>query len=132
VDAEADWKRALTVGPSQALAATTYDQYKATYETAKSNLAIAVAAVDQAVAGVAQAKGTLKKDEETLAYCTVISPINGVVIDRRVNLGQTIVSSTAASSLFLIAKDLKRIQVWSTRSGSTLPCPRTSSPTPSR
>jgi len=112
VDAEADWKRALTVGPSQALAATTYDQYKATYETAKSNLAIAVAAVDQAVAGVAQAKGTLKKDEETLAYCTVISPINGVVIDRRVNLGQTIVSSTAASSLFLIAKDLKRIQVW--------------------
>jgi HlyD family secretion protein len=112
VEAEADWRRAQTVGPSQALAATTYDQYKATYETAKSNLAIAVAAVDAAVAGVAQAKATLAKDQETLAYCTVKSPVDGVVVDRRVNIGQTIVSSTAASSLFLIAKDLNRIQVW--------------------
>ena len=112
VEAEADWRRAQTVGPSQALAATTYDQYKATYETAKSNLAIAVAAVDVAVAGVAQAKATLAKDQETLAYCTVKSPVDGVVVDRRVNIGQTIVSSTAASSLFLIAKDLNRIQVW--------------------
>jgi len=112
VDAEADWRRAQTVGPGQSLAATTYDQYKANCETAKSNLAIAMAAVDQAVAGVAQAKATLKKDEENLAYCTVISPVDGVVIDRRVNLGQTIVSSTAASSLFLIARDLHRIQVW--------------------
>ncbi len=112
VDAEADWRRARTVGPSQALAATTYDQYKATYETAKSNLAIAVAAVEMAVAGVEQAKATLKKDEKTLAYCTVKSPVDGVVVDRRVNIGQTIVSSTAASSLFLIAKDLNRIQVW--------------------
>ena len=112
VDAEADWRRAQTVGPSQALAATTYDAYKATYETAKSNLAIAVAAVDMAEAAVHLAVETLKKDQETLAYCTVKSPVDGVVVDRRVNLGQTIVSSTAASSLFLIAKDLKRIQVW--------------------
>jgi HlyD family secretion protein len=111
-DTEADWKRAQTVGPGQSLAATTYDQYKANYETAKSNLAIAEAAVETAVAGVAQAKATLKKDQENLAYCTVISPVDGVVVDRRVNIGQTIVSSTAASSLFLIAKDLKRIQVW--------------------
>ena len=111
-DAEADWKRAQKVGPGQSLAATTYDQYKANYETAKSNLAIALAAVDQAAAGVAQAKENLKKDEENLAYCTVKSPVDGVIIDRRVNLGQTIVSSTAASSLFLIARDLKRIQVW--------------------
>jgi HlyD family secretion protein len=111
-DAEADWRRAQTVGPSKALAATTYDQYRASYETAKSNLAVAEAAVEVAKAGVAMAKATLKKDEENLAYCTVKSPVDGVVIDRRVNLGQTIVSSTAASSLFLIARDLKRIQVW--------------------
>jgi HlyD family secretion protein len=112
-DAEADWRRAQTVGPGQSLAATTYDQYKANYETAKSNLAMAVAAVDLAAASVAQAKATLKKDQENLAYCTVKSPIDGVVIDRRVNIGQTIVSAMSTSSLFLIAKDLKRIQVWS-------------------
>ena len=40
------------------------------------------------------------------------SPVKGVIIDRRVNIGQTVVSSLNAPSLFLIAKDLKRIQVW--------------------
>ena len=112
VEAEADWRRAKALGPSQALAPTVYDQYKATYETAKSNLAIAEAAVEVAVANVAQALATLKKDEENLAYCTVKSPVVGVIVDRRVNIGQTIVSSMSTSSLFLIAKDLKRIQVW--------------------
>ncbi len=112
VDAEADWRRAQTVGPSQALAATTYDQYKANYETAKSNFSMAEAAVGMAAASVEQAKATLKKDEENVAYCTVKSPVDGVVVDRRVNIGQTIVSSMSTSSLFLIAKDLKRIQVW--------------------
>jgi HlyD family secretion protein len=112
VQAEADWHRAEKLGPSQALPPTTFDQYKANYETAKSNLAIAEAAVNMAASGLAQAKAILKKDEENLAYCTVRSPVDGIVIDRRVNIGQTIVSSTAASSLFLIAKDLHRIQVW--------------------
>ena len=47
-----------------------------------------------------------------LGYCTIKSPVKGVIIDRRVNIGQTVVSSLSAPSLFLIAKDLKRIQVW--------------------
>ncbi|SPF34221.1 Efflux transporter, RND family, MFP subunit [Syntrophobacter sp. SbD1] len=111
-EAGADWNRAQKLGPGQGLAPTTYDQYKANYEAAKANLEMAVASVDVAVANVAQSEATLKKDQETLAYCTVKSPVDGVVVDRRVNIGQTIVSSTAASSLFLIAKDLHRIQVW--------------------
>ncbi|MGO9176978.1 MAG: efflux RND transporter periplasmic adaptor subunit [Desulfobaccales bacterium] len=111
-EAEVDWHRAQKLGPSQALAPTTYDQYKANYEVAKANLAVAEAAVAQAAAAVAQAAATLKKDEETLAYCTVKSPVAGVIVDRRVNIGQTIVSTTTTPSLFLIAKDLKRIQVW--------------------
>ena len=40
------------------------------------------------------------------------APVNGVIIDRRVNIGQTVVASLNAPSLFLIAKDLTRIQVW--------------------
>ena len=47
-----------------------------------------------------------------LDYCTIKSPVKGVVIDRRVNIGQTVVSSLSAPSLFLIANDLRRIQVW--------------------
>jgi HlyD family secretion protein len=111
-EAEVDWRRAKVLGPSQALAPTTYDQYKANYEVAKANVAVAESAVETAAAAVSQAAAVLKKDRETLAYCTVKSPVAGVVIDRRVNIGQTIVSSMSAPSLFLIAKDLKRIQVW--------------------
>ena len=47
-----------------------------------------------------------------LGYCTIKSPVRGVIVDRRVNIGQTVVSSMSATSLFLIAKDLKHIQVW--------------------
>ena len=47
-----------------------------------------------------------------MEYCTIRSPVKGVIIDRRVNIGQTVVSSLNAPSLFLIAKDLTKMQVW--------------------
>lgn len=111
-EAAADWGRAQKLGPSRALAPTNYDQYKANYLEAKANVGVAAAQVDVAVATVAQDLAQLKQAEANLAYCTVTSPVAGVVIDRRVNIGQTIVSSMSTSSLFLIAQDLKRIQVW--------------------
>lgn len=110
--AEADWKRAQRLGPSEALAPTTYDQYKANYEVAAANVPMAEAAVDQARATVAQDQAALGKAQENLGYCTITSPVEGVIVDRRVNVGQTVVSSMSTPSLFLIAKDLKRIQVW--------------------
>jgi HlyD family secretion protein len=50
--------------------------------------------------------------QRNLDYCTITSPVDGVIIDRRVNIGQTVVSSLNAPSLFLIAKDLTRMQIW--------------------
>jgi HlyD family secretion protein len=47
-----------------------------------------------------------------LGYTTIKSPVRGTIIDRRVNMGQTVVASLNAPSLFLIAKDLRRMQVW--------------------
>jgi HlyD family secretion protein len=47
-----------------------------------------------------------------LGYCTINSPVTGVIIDRRVNIGQTVVASLNAPSLFLLAKDLKKMEVW--------------------
>ena len=112
LQAEADWTRAQRLGPSEALAPSAFDQYKANYEVAQANLAVAEAAVGQARAAVAQAQAALDKAQQNLGYCTIASPVDGVIIDRRVNIGQTVVSSLSAPSLFLIAKDLKRIQVW--------------------
>jgi len=72
----------------------------------------AKAAILQAKASVAQAEASLQRAERNLGYCTIKSPVKGVIIDRRVNIGQTVVASLNAPSLFLIAKDLKRMQVW--------------------
>lgn len=112
VQADNDWKRAQTLGPGNALAQTSYDAYKAGYETAKANLAVGEATVVQSKAAVVQAQAALQRSHQSLGYCTIVSPVDGVIIDRRVNIGQTVVSSLSAPSLFLIARDLKRMQVW--------------------
>ncbi len=110
--AEADWKRAQEVGTTGGLSQSDIDARRATYLTAKANLEVGDAAVAQAQTGVAQADATLKKSKTNLSYTTIKSPVKGVIIDRRVNTGQTVVASLNAPSLFLIAKDLTRIQVW--------------------
>jgi HlyD family secretion protein len=110
--AERDWQRAKKIGPSEALAQSSYDAYRSAYETAQANVAVGQAAILQARAGLAQAHAVLKGAQRNLAYCTITSPVDGVIIDRRVNIGQTVVSSLNAPSLFLIAKDLTRMQVW--------------------
>ena len=110
--AERDWERAQKLGPSDALAEASYDAYRSAYEMAKANLAVGEAAIQQARETAAHAEATLQRTQRNLGYCTIKSPVNGVIIDRRVNIGQTVVASLNAPSLFLIAKDLKRMQVW--------------------
>ncbi len=58
------------------------------------------------------AKANLEEAEANLGYTTIRSPVKGVILDRRVNIGQTVVASLNAPSLFLIAKDLSRMEIW--------------------
>ena len=110
--AERDWQRAQKLGPSEALSQSTYDAYRSAYDTAVANVAVGRAAILQARASLSQAEAVLRRAQRNLGYCTIKSPVKGVIVDRRVNIGQTVVSSLNAPSLFLIAKDLKRMQVW--------------------
>jgi len=110
--AKRDWDRAQKLGPSEALAQSSYDAYKSGFDVAKANVALGEAVIVQAKAAVGQAVAQLQRAQRNLSYCTIKSPIKGVIIDRRVNIGQTVVSSLNAPSLFLIAKDLTRMQVW--------------------
>ncbi len=112
LQAERDWSRAKRLGASEALSQAAYDSYLSAWEKATAQIAVSEAKVVQAEASVAQAKAALETAERNLAYCTIKAPVDGVVIDRIVNVGQTVVSSMNASSLFLIAKDLKRMEVW--------------------
>ena len=70
------------------------------------------AAVEVSKANIAVATANLETAQTNLNYTTIKSPVRGVIIDRRVNIGQTVVASLNAPSLFLIAKDLRRMQVW--------------------
>ena len=112
VQAEADWNRAQKLGSSEALAPTAYDSYKANYEIARANVALDEAALLQARATTVQAHATLDKAQRNLDFCTIKSPVTGIIIDRRVNIGQTVVASFNTPSLFLIAKDLTKMQIW--------------------
>lgn len=102
--AESDWTRAQRAGPGS-ISPTAFDGYKAGFEIAKANVAVAEATI-------AQLQATRSKAQRNLSYCTITSPVKGVIIDRRVNIGQTVVSSLNAPSLFLLAKDLSRMQLW--------------------
>jgi HlyD family secretion protein len=107
-----DWERAQKLGPSDALSKSSYEGYRSASLVADAALASGKAAIKQAEAGIVQARADLNRARENLGYCTIPSPVDGVVIDRRVNIGQTVVASLNAPSLFLIAKDLKHVQVW--------------------
>jgi HlyD family secretion protein len=110
--AQADWKRAQQAGHGAGLSDSDLDTYKANADVAEANLADGNAAIDVAKMGLAAAQATLDRAKKNLSYCTIISPVKGTIIDRRVNIGQTVVAALDAPSLFLIAKDLTKMQVW--------------------
>jgi len=91
---------------------TDYDTARNSYETAAAALPSAEASLKQAKTNVERTQAVLDKAEKNLGYCTIKSPVKGVIVDRRVNVGQTVVSSLNAPSLFLLAKDLMKLQVW--------------------
>ncbi len=117
--AKKDWDRAEKLGPSDSLSRSAFDTYQSTYEAAKANVSAAEAACEVSNAQIATSKATVQQAQaaiqladRNLAYCTIKSPVKGIVIDRRVDVGQTVVSNMSASSLFLLAKDLKKMEVW--------------------
>jgi HlyD family secretion protein len=112
VQAENDWKRARDLGPSDALSQNDYDMYQSNYETAEANVALANSEIKQANSGVPLAQAELDKAKRNLDYCTITSPVKGTILDRRVNIGQTVVSSLNTPSLFLIGRDLTKMQIW--------------------
>ena len=110
--ASLNWKRAQELHPKGALSKSDYDSSEAAYLSAQADLAVAKAQLKQSEAQLQVAEATLVKAERNLSYCVITSPVDGIIIDRRVSVGQTLVSSMSASSIFLIATDLRKMQVW--------------------
>ena len=80
-------------------------------ESAFASKEVARADVASAKANVLQTKASLTHARVNLGYATIVSPIDGVVVSRDVDVGQTVAASLQAPVLFEIAEDLRRMQV---------------------
>jgi HlyD family secretion protein len=113
VQTKADYERAQSmakesVGTQQAL-----DLAKAGYESAKASVDAAAANVTQARAQVSQKDAAVAVARTNLEYTVIRSPIDGVVVARNVDVGQTVAASLQAPTVFTIAQDLTKMLVYS-------------------
>jgi HlyD family secretion protein len=103
-DANRQYIRQKGLQDQQLIAATTVEGFELTRDTAKAALVAAKASVSQARANLEQAR-------TNVAYATIYSPIDGVVLTRSYDEGQTVQSSFSAPTLFTIAADLSLMQI---------------------
>lgn len=80
-------------------------------QTAETNYTVAKAATEVARASLAQANASLHQAQVNLSYTEIFSPIDGTVISRAVDVGQTVAASLSAPVIFTIAEDLHKMQV---------------------
>src|ERR1017187_9386148 len=112
VQTKADYERAESmvkdgVGTQQAL-----DLAKAGYESARASVDAAAANVTQAIAQVSQKDAALAVARTNLDYTVIRSPIDGIVVARNVDVGQTVAASLQAPTIFTIAQDLTKMLVY--------------------
>ncbi|MBP9086750.1 MAG: efflux RND transporter periplasmic adaptor subunit, partial [Kofleriaceae bacterium] len=103
-DAERQRARQRELQAQQLVAGATVEAAEVAYDTAKASLGAARAQAQLAVANVSQAK-------LNLSYATIRSPVDGVVLSRAVDVGQTVAASLQAPTLFTIAQDLAVMQI---------------------
>jgi len=80
-------------------------------DTAETNYQADKAQVSSSKAQIAQAKASLNYARQNLAYTKILSPVDGVVISRSVDVGQTVAASFQTPTLFTIAQDLTKMQI---------------------
>ena len=117
--ADRDLSRAKALGVGDALSQMQYDQYVNAAEIAAANLESSTAQLQTATAQQASAAAQLKSAEAQLEselrnrdYTRICTPVDGTIVVRQVNVGQTVVSSMNATTLFLVARDLTKMQIW--------------------
>jgi HlyD family secretion protein len=109
--ATADYQRNLPLSQEGIISASAMDVARANADSATAAVSSAQAQVKQATAQVAMKKAALTVAQTNLDHTTIRSPIDGTVVARSVDVGQTVAASLQAPTLFTIAQDLTRMQV---------------------
>lgn len=81
------------------------------FDTAETALQTAKTAVKAAEGNLAQTRGSLMQSNTNLSYSIIRSPVDGVVISRAIDVGQTVAASFSTPTLFTIAQDLTKMQI---------------------
>ena len=98
--AKAEYDRQKQLFDAKIVTATEFGAAQSAYEVGKANLKSAQIALDKA--------------RQNLAYTNIYAPIDGVIVSRDVDVGQTVAASLSAPQLFLVANDLSRMQILAT------------------
>jgi len=112
VQAKQDLDRYQALAAAGVVPAQQLDAAKATSQSDDAAVAAAQAAVTQAAADVQQKQAALTVAQTNLDHTVIRSPIDGTVIARSVDVGQTVAASLQAPTLFTIAQDLTKMQVY--------------------
>jgi HlyD family secretion protein len=107
-----DYERAKGLVPPGVMSQQQLDQAKATYDAITAQVGSDRAAIQQAEAQVAQKSASLKVAQTNLDYTIIRAPTNGTVVNRNIDIGQTVAASLQAPTLFTIARDLTKMYVY--------------------
>ena len=112
VQTKADYDRAIVLMAQDSVSKQALDLAKANYDGADASVKAAAAAITQAEAQVSQKAAAVSVARTNLQYTVIRSPIDGIVVARNVDVGQTVAASLQAPTLFTIAQDLTKMQVY--------------------
>jgi HlyD family secretion protein len=112
VQTKADYDRAVALNKDGVLSQQQLDLARANYDSAAASVNGAAANVTQAEAQVSQKDAALAVAQTNLDYTVIRSPIDGTVVARNVDVGQTVAASLQAPTIFTIAQDLKKMWVY--------------------
>lgn len=112
VQTRADYDRAVQLTKDGVTPQQQLDLAKANYEGAKATVEGAAASVAQARAQVNQKQAAVTVAQTNLNYTVIRSPIDGTVVARNVDVGQTVAASLQAPTIFTIAQDLRKMWVY--------------------
>jgi len=110
-DAQQKFARARELAGRQLLPQSELDAAKIAVDTAQAGLQSQQASVTQTEAAVSQSQASVNQNQVNLAHTVIEAPIDGIVIQRSVDVGQTVAASMQAPTLFVIAADLTKMQV---------------------
>jgi len=111
VDANQKFVRAKELNEKTLVTQADLDSAKVAVDSAQSALQSSQASYNSSQAVVTQSRANLNQAQLNLDHCTITAPIDGIVIQRSVDVGQTVAASMQAPTLFIIAADLTKMQV---------------------